>query len=186
MLDISTIKLGKVIKHNGQPYIVTWTQHIKVARGGATLKTKMKNLLDGTVLEWSFNGGDKAEEADLERSKGVFMYKDENESFFMDNQTYEQFTLQNEDIIEQLKFMKDDTPVDIMYFESKPVSITLPTKVALKIVDAPPAIKGNSQGSITKKVILETGAEISAPIFIESGETIIVNTEKGEYVERSK
>jgi len=186
MLDISTIKPGKVIKHNGSPYVVTWIQHIKVARGGATLKTKMKNLIEGNVLEWSYNGGDKAEEADLERSKGVFLYKDDSESYFMDNQSYEQFSLQNEDITEQLKFMKDDTNVDIMYFEGKPVSITLPTKVSLKVVEAPPAVRGNSQGSITKKIVLETGAEITAPLFIESGETIIVNTEKGEYVERAK
>jgi elongation factor P len=186
VLDISTIKNGKVIKHNGDPYVVTWTQHIKVARGGATLKVKMKNLIDGSVLEWSYNGGDKAEEADLERSNGQYLYKDDEMAYFMDNESYEQFGIESETIEGQLKFLKEDTKVDIMYFEGKPVSITLPTKITLEVVDAPPAIKGNSQGTVNKKVTLETGAIVDAPIFIETGERIVVNTEKEEYVERAK
>ncbi len=186
MLDMSQIKLGTVVKMNDHPYVIINTSFNKTAMRKACLITKMRNLIDGSVLEKTFSQGERIEEADLERSKGVFLYKDEDNANFMDNQTYEQFTLPIDQVGDALSFMKENTDVDIMYFESKPVSVTPPIKVTLKVVEAPPAVKGNSQGNISKKVTLETGAIIDVPVFIESDEEIIVNTEKGEYVERAK
>lgn len=185
MLDQSDIKLGTVIKINNAPYVVVSKSFNKTAMRKAYLITKMKNLIDGSVLEKTITQGEKLEEADLERSNGVFLYKDEDNAYFMDNNSYEQFSLSIQDIPDQLKYLKEDTSVDIMYFEGKAVSISLPTKITLKVVEAPPAIKGNSQGSITKKVTLETGAVIDVPVFIESGEDIVINTEKDEYVSRA-
>ncbi len=186
MLDMSQIKLGTVVKLNDHPYVVINTSFNKTAMRKAYLITKLRNLIDGSVLEKTFTQGERVEEADLERSKGVFLYKDEDNANFMDNQTYEQFALPIEQIGDVLSFMKENTDVDIMYFESKPVSVRPPIKVTLTVTEAPPAVKGNSQGNISKKVTLETGAIIDVPVFIESGEEIIVNTEKGEYVERAK
>ncbi|MCC6639113.1 elongation factor P [Candidatus Falkowbacteria bacterium] len=186
MLDMSDVKLGRVVKINNAPYVVINTNFNKTAMRKAYLITKLRNVIDGSVLEKTFTQGEKIEEADMERSKGQFLYKDADFAYFMDNNTYEQFSITRETIEEQLKYMKDNTDVDIMYFEGRPVSVTPPIKVTLLVTEAPPSVKGNSSGNITKKVLLETGAEISAPIFIEHGERIIVNTETQEYVSRAE
>lgn len=185
VLDISTIRLGKVIKLNGQPYLITYSLHFRTAQRRANLKTRLKNLIDGSVLEKTFNSGEKADEADLERSQGSYLYKDEQFANFMDNQTYEQFSIALDQIEEQLKFLKENSPVDIMYFEGKPVSVTPPIKVTLLVTEAPPGVKGATASNVSKKVTLETGVEIDAPIFVESGDKIVINTETGEYVSRA-
>jgi len=186
MLDQSMIKVGSVIKVNDRPFIIFEASRNKTAMRKAYLITRMKDLIDGSVLEKTFTQGEKAEEADLERGTGQYLYKDADNANFMDNKTYEQFSLPISSVAEQLQFMKEDSEIDILYFESKPVSVKPPVKVTLKIVEAPPAVRGNSAGAITKKAVLETGAEISVPIFLESGEDIIINTETGMYVERAK
>ncbi|MCK4553589.1 elongation factor P, partial [Candidatus Parcubacteria bacterium] len=117
--------------------------------------------------------------------KANFMYKDNNEAHFMDNQTYEQFSLPLEQIGEKIKFLKDSTDVNILYFQNNPVSVDLPVKIDLKVISAPPGVKGNSAGSVTKQVELETGANINVPLFVNEGDVIRVNTDTGEYVERA-
>ena len=186
MLDQSSIKVGTVVKHNDAPFVIMTASRNKTAMRKAYLITKMRNLIDGSVLEKTFTQGEKIEEADLERSKGQFLYKDENNAYFMDLNTYEQFSLPLADVSEQLQFLKEDFEIDILYFEGKPVSIKPPIKVKLKVTDAPPAVKGNTSGNVTKTITLETGVEIDAPVFIEQGEDIIINTETGLYVERAK
>lgn len=185
MLNLNEIKVGKVIQVSGEPFLVTRTDHHKMGRGGAVLKVKLKNLINGNALEKTFQGNDKAEEAETGTKKVNYMYKDENEANFMDNETYEQFTLDLESIGDKIKFLKDGTDVNVLYFEGKPVSVELPVKINLKVVSAPPGVKGNSAGNVTKVVELETGAEISVPMFINEGDEIRVNTETGEYVERA-
>jgi len=185
MLSLSEIKLGKLIQIAGEPYVVIKAEHHKMGRGGAVLKTKLRNLINGNVLEKTFQGNDKAEEAETEKRKANFMYKDENAAYFMDNESYEQFDLPLEQIGEKVKFLKEGTDVDTLYFENRPVAMDLPVKMKFKVVSAPPGVRGNSAGSVTKQVELETGATIAAPLFIEEGETIVVNTDTGEYVERA-
>lgn len=185
MLSLSEIKTGKVIQISGEPFLVTKTDHHKMGRGGAVLKVKLKNLINGNMLDKTFQGNDKAEEAETGTKKVNYMYKDENDANFMDNETYEQFTLPLDQIGDKIKFLKDGIDVDVLYFEGRPVAIQLPVKVALKVVSAPPGVKGNSAGNVTKVVELETGAEISVPMFINEGDEIKVNTETEEYVERA-
>lgn len=185
MLSISEIKTGKVIKVNNQPYVITKTDHHKMGRGGAVLKTKLRNLIDGRVLEQTFQGVGQAEEAETETKKANFLYKDAVEAYFMDNENYEQFTLALEDLGEQTKFLKDGTDVSVLYFEGKPVTIQLPIKMDFKVVSAPPGVRGNSAGNVNKQVEIETGALINVPMFIEEGEVIRINTDSGEYVERA-
>ncbi len=185
MLSISEIKIGKVIKVNNQPYVITKTDHHKMGRGGAVLKTKLRNLIDGRVLEQTFQGVGQAEEAETETKKANFLYKDATDAYFMDNDSYEQFTLALEDLGDQPKFLKDGTDVSVLYFEGKPVTIQLPIKMDFKVVSAPPGVKGNSAGNVNKQVEIETGATINVPMFIEEGEVIRINTDSGEYVERA-
>jgi len=186
MLSMNEIKPGKVIKMDDAPYVVTKTQHSKQARSGAVLRVKMKDLLSGSVLEKTFQGGDKAEEADLERGKRAqFLYKDEEKAYFMDQESFEQFELPIDQIELQVQFLSDGENVLYMTFEGKPVALDLKPKVDLKVVEAPEGVKGNSaQGRVTKVVKTESGYEVQAPLFIKEGDIIRVNTETGEYVER--
>lgn len=185
MLSLNEIKIGKLIQIAGEPYVVVRADHHKMGRGGAVLKTKMKNLVTGNVLEKTFQGNDKAEEASVEKKKANYMYKDGTEASFMDNETYEQFTLPLDQIGDKIKFMKEGIDVDVMYFKNQPMSIDLPIKIDLKVISAPPGVKGNSAGNVNKTVIVETGAEVSAPMFINEGDIIKINTDSGEYVERA-
>ena len=185
MLTLSEIKTGKVIKVGDEPYVVAKTDHHKMGRGGAVLKTKLRNLITGNILEKTFQGNEKAEEAETETKKTNFMYKDEDQAYFMDNETYEQFSLPLEQIGEKQRFLKEGTDVDTLYFSDKPVAIDLPIKMDLKVVSAPPGVKGNSAGNVTKQVELETGVKINAPMFVNEGDVIKVNTDTGEYVARA-
>jgi elongation factor P len=184
MLTLSEIKLGKLLKFPDGPYVVIRAEHHKMGRGGAVLKTKLKNLITGSVLEKTFQGNDKADEATTEKKKANYLYKDDHEAHFMDNESYEQFSLPIDQVGDSIKFLKDGIDVDIMYYENKAVAVQLPIKLELKVVAAPPGVKGNSAGNVNKQVELETGATINAPMFINEGDMIRVNTETGEYVER--
>lgn len=185
MLSLSEIKPGKLIILNSDPYLVMRADHHKMGRGGAVLKTKSRNLATGNVLEKTFQGSDKVEEAQTESKKVNFLYRDEENAYFMDNDTYEQFELSINDLGGQEKFLKDGTDVDMLYFDDKPISLELPIKMTFKVTSAPPGIKGNSAGNVTKQVEIETGATITAPMFVNEGDEIRVNTETGEYVERA-
>lgn len=185
MLNFNEIKTGKVIKINNEPYVIVKTDHHKMGRGGAVLKTKLRNLINGNMLERTYQGAEKAEEAETQTKKANFMYKDKDEAYFMDNESYEQFNLHVEELGESAQFLKDGTDVDVLYFESKPVAVSLPIKMDFKVVSAPPGVKGNSAGNVNKVVEIETGAQISVPMFINEGDVIRINTDTGEYVERA-
>lgn len=185
MLNFNEIKNGRVIKLNDEPFIIIKTDHHKMGRGGAVLKVKCRNLINGNILERTYQGSEKAEEAETETKKANFMYKDKDEAYFMDNTSFEQFNLPAEEVGESAKFLKDGTDVDVLYFENRPVSISLPIKMDFKVVSAPPSVKGNSAGNVNKQVEIETGALINVPLFINEGDIIRINTDTGEYVERA-
>jgi len=185
MLSLSEIKIGSLLKINAEPYAVIKADHHKMGRGGAVLKTKLKNLFNGNIIEKTFQGNDKAEEADTETSQANYLYKTETEAYFMNNESYEQFSLPLEQIGDKMKFLKESTDVDILYFQGQPASLKLPIKISLKVISSPPGVKGNSAGNVTKAVELETGVQINAPMFINEGDTVIVNTDTGEYAGRA-
>lgn len=184
MLNFNQIKTGRVIKLNDEPYIIVKTDHHQMGRGGAVLKARCRNLITGNILEKTFQGVEKAELAETETKKASFMYKDKDGAHFMDTKTYDQFNLSLESIGDQAKFLKEETDVDVLYFEGSPVSISLPVKMDFEVVVAPPGVKGNSAGNVNKTIELETGATINAPMFVNEGDIVRVNTETGEYVER--
>jgi len=185
MLSISHIKSGSLIKVSDEPYLVIKAGRHKMARGGAILKVKLKNLITGNILDKTWQGNEKIEQAETSRKKASFMYSDKNEVYFMDSKTYEQFSIAIDQIAEKQKFLKEGIEVDILYFTGKPVAIDLPVKIELKVINAPPGVKGNSAGSVTKLIELETGLKINAPLFINENDIIRINTETGEYVERA-
>jgi len=185
MLSLSEIKIGALLKIADEPYAVSKADHHEMGRGGAVLKTKLKNLLTGNVVEKTFQGNDKAEEAETETNQANYLYKTEIEACFMNNESFEQFSLPLEQIGDKLKFLKESMDVDILYFQGNPASLKLPVKISLKVTSSPPGVKGNSAGNVTKAVQLETGAQINAPMFINEGDMVIVNTDTGEYVSRA-
>ena len=186
MLSLSEIKVGVLIKISDEPYAVIKADHHKMGRGGAVLKTKLKNLINGNILERTFQGNEKTEEAETETSRVSYSYKTDSEAYFMNNETFEQFSQPLEQLGDQLKYLKEGTDVDMLYFQGQPVALKLPIKIGLKVISAPPGVRGNSAGSVTKTVELETGMQVNVPMFINEGETVIINTDSGEYVGREQ
>jgi len=185
MLSLTEIKVGTVITINGEPYVVVKSEHHKVARGGATLKTKLKNLITGNIMERTYQGNDRAEQADVQKRKANYLYKDETFAHFMDTETYEQYSLPVDNLGGKERFMKDGIDVVVLHFEGKPMTVELPIKVELLVTSAPPGVRGNSAGNVTKTAELETGAVISVPMFVETGDVVRINTDTEQYVERA-
>jgi elongation factor P len=185
MYSIAQLKVGTAIKVDGHPYVVTSSQFSKQARGGGVMKTTVKSLLTGNSLPMTFQGNEKIEPADITYSKAQYLYKQDEAYFFMDNETYEQFQFGEDDLGDQGDYLVEGSEVDIQNFDNKPINVKLPPKVDLEVVEAPPAVKGDTaQGKVTKSIKLETGVSINAPIFIKVGDVVRINTETGEYCER--
>lgn len=185
MLSISDLQPGVFLTYNSQPHQVVFSQHSKLGRGGAILRTKLKNLISGAIFEITFKGNDKVDEADIKRSKAQFTYKDGEGYHFMDGQTFEQFTLKADRVGQAGGFLKEGENVDIISWNGQAINVSPPIKVDLKIVETEPGVRGDTaQGSVTKPAVLETGAKVQVPIFMRVGDIIKVNTQTGEYVER--
>jgi len=185
-MDINQLKKkGLILELEGAPYEIISAEHSRSGRGGAFVRTKLKNLISGQTLQKTFDGSNKVEEANVEWKKAKFIYKDGDKFYFMDAISYEQFFLSEKLLERESKFLKQGLEVKILYFQEQPVNIKLPKKVELEVTQAPPAIKGDSATTPNKTVTLETGLEINTPIFISQGDKVIINTEKEEYVERA-
>jgi len=177
-------KTGIVITLNNEPYQVIFSQHSKTGRGQSFVRTKLKNLATGQVLEKTFNASDRVEAANIEKIKANFLYIEEEKVFFMNNQNYDQFFLPLKSLVDKKNFLKEGLEVDVLFFNNNPINVDLPKKVSLKVIEAPPSIKGDSATTPTKTVVLETKAKIIVPIFVKRGDLIKVNTDTGGYVER--
>ena len=184
MLTMTDLKVGRVIDLDDVPYQVVWSDFMRTAQRKPVMRTKLRHLITGQVLEKTFKPGDKIDEADLRRSRANFMYREGDNFNFMDNGSFEQFSFAQQQIGDISNYVKEGEDVDVMNFNDKPVTISLPPKVNLKVVEAPPGVKGDTASNATKRVTLETGYEVAVPLFIKAGETVRINTETGEYVER--
>ncbi len=184
-MDINALKkIGLIIEFEGQPYQILESQHARTAQRRAFVRTKLKNLITGIVKEKTFNTGDEIKEANLEKVKANFLYADQKNLYFMEEKTFEQIFLSRSQVTPKDKFLKEGLEVTILLFKHKPINIELPIKIELKVTQSPPGVRGDSATNIMKKVKLENGLEINAPLFIKEGDIIRVNTESGEYIER--
>lgn len=179
------MKIGTIILYNGEPFQVIWSNRMRTAQRKPVMQTKLRNVITGKVMEYSFKFGERIDEADVSRERANFLYTDDNGTHFMSNETYEQLDFNKDVTAEQEQLLKEGLEVSVLKFNGQPVSIELPIKVSYKVAEAPPGIKGDSGGSVTKKVTLETGLVIDAPLFIKEGETVVVDTRTCEYVERA-
>lgn len=185
MLSINEIKTGRTVILNNEPYVVLRHEHSKMGRAGAVLRTKVKNLITGSVLEKTFQGAEKIEEAEISKSKAQYLYDDAEKFHFMDSATYEQFSLPKKVLANASLYLVEGVEISILNFNGNPVNIELPVKVKLKVTEAPPGIKGDTASGGGKLVTLKTGLKITAPLFIKEEDELIINTEKGEYVSRA-
>lgn len=183
-MDLNDVKLGAIVLMNNQPFQVIWSNRMRTAQRKPVMQAKLRNVITGKVIEYSFKFGEKVQEADVTREKANFLYADGEGTHFMNNDTFETIDLPKDATAEQEQFLKEGTEVQILRFNGKPVSIELPIKIDLKVTEAPPNVTGNSGGNITKPVTLETGLVVNAPMFIKEGDVIRIKSDSGEYVER--
>lgn len=185
MLSYSDITQRKYIVLDGEPYEVLSSAITKKQRQKPTNQTKLKNLKSGKVTEKSFHQSDTVEEADIIKKKVLFIYSHRDEFWFGDvNNAGNRWKVDEEHIGNQKKYLKEKTTIDILLFKEEIIGIALPPKVDLLVTDAPPAVKGNTAQGGNKQITLETGMVLNAPLFINTGDTVRVNTETGEYSER--
>ncbi len=184
MLNYNEIKLRKYIILDGVPYEVVASQVSRKQANKPTNQTKLKSLLDGRVIQKNFHSSEKVKEADIEKKKIKYLYTNKGEYWFCEeNDPSNRFQL-SEDVIEGAKFMKENSLVDAKLFEEEVIGVSLPIKVQLEVKEAPPAVKGNTATGATKQVVLESGATVNTPLFINEGDVVEINTETGEYTGR--
>ena len=186
MYDTSEFRKGLKIEMEGKPYEIIDFLHVKPGKGGAFVRTKLRNMLNGRVLDNTFRAGEKVGRPDLQERQMQYLYKDVDNYCLMDNETYEQIYLSEEQMGESTSFLTENETVNVMFFNEKPIGIELPIFVELRVADTGPGIKGDTASKVTKPATLETGAVIPVPIFINVGDGIKVDTRTGSYVERVK
>jgi len=184
MINVNDFKTGVTITYENNIYQVLEFQHVKPGKGAAIVKTKLKNLRTGSIIEQTFNSGIKVETARVEKIKMQFLYATGDVYTFMNMETYEQVELNASQIANELKFLKESLEVLLFFYESEMIGIELPEKIDYVITETEPAIKGNTATNATKDATIETGMTIRVPLFIEQGEEVIVSTKDGKYVSR--
>lgn len=185
MIDHTQLRKGVRIIIDGQPYEILESMPLKKAQRRVVIQARIKNLITGAVFEKNFHQGDVFDEAELEKFQAKFLYSHKDKFFFCDSKNpSKRFDFAKEKISQVSDFLKPNQIVDGLMFQDKIINISLPIKIQLKVSQAPPGIKGDTAQGGTKTVVLETGKEINTPLFIEEGDIIEINTEKGEYVRR--
>ena len=183
MLSINDLTAGLYVVYENMPYQVLEVRHLHIGRGGSSIQTKLKNLKTGAVLARNFKPSDTFEEAEIIKIKVKYLYNHRDEYWFSDISN-KRFSLTENVLSDIVRFLKSNTEVEAVYFKGSILNITLPIKMDFKVLEAPPAIRGNTAQGGTKTVTIETGASINAPLFINEGDIIRINTVNGEYVER--
>lgn len=183
-MQTSDFRKGLAIKYNGDTYILVSYQFVNPGKGTAFTRAKMKNVKTLKAMEVTFKSGENIEEANMEYKKSQYMYTDGSDYHFMDNSSFEQFSMPADVVGDQSQYMMDGGDVTVVFVDNQPVSLQLPPKMEFKVTEAPPGEKGDTATGGTKLVTIETGATVAAPLFIKEGDKIRVNTDTGEYVER--
>lgn len=185
MGNTQDIKKGVVILFKNEPHLIVEFEHIMPGKGGAFVRTRLKNLQSGKVLENTFKVGEKVDLVDLDKRRVQYLYASGDKFAFMDNATYEQFEVGTDVMAGFEKFLKEGMEVVLLFSDGSPITCDFPKKVSLKVTEAEPGVKGDTaSGRVTKEVTLENGLKIRAPLFIKEGDVLVINTETGEYVER--
>jgi elongation factor P len=187
MAQMSTneIRAGAKLEVEGQPYTVVSNEFFKPGKGQSVNRIKLKHLITGRVVERTFKSGEKLDVADVEEKQMRMLYKEQDGIIFMDESNYEQHKIPQDSIGDTVNWLKEDLLYDIVFYKGQPVTVEAPTFLELKVTETAPGDRGNTaSGRVLKPAVVETGAKVQVPIFIEEGEIIKVDTRNGEYVSR--
>ncbi len=186
MIGTNEFRNGSHIDVEGTIYKIVEFQHVKPGKGGAFVRTKLRRASDGNVIDRTFRAGEKFRPVRTEVHNLQFLYKDGNDAHFMDIQTYEQLTIAEAALADPLRWMKESDQVEVLYIDGSPADVQLPSAVDLEITETEPGIRGNTaSGGGTKPAVLETGAQIQVPLFVNIGDRVRVDTRSGDYVSRA-
>ena len=186
MVYASDFRNGKTFIKDGDPCVVLSFQHVKPGKGAAFVRTKYRNILTGATREDAFNPNDKFPKAHIETKVMQYLYSDGELYYFMDPETYDQIPLQEEQVAEAMKYLRENDEATIKFYKGDAFMVEAPNFVDLEVTDTEPGVKGDTATNVTKAAVVETGATIQVPIFIEEGEIIQIDTRTGEYLGRSK
>ena len=184
-MQVSTaeFKKGLKIQFDGAPYTIVDFQHVKPGKGGAFVRTKLKHMRLGRVIDNTFRAGEKVELVDFEEKRMQFLYKDDR-YHFMDLDTYDQMSLSADEVGDARDFLKENTEVEILFIEGSPVTVELPNFIEIQIAKTDPGIRGDTASGGSKPATLETGAVIQVPLFLNEGDVVKVDTRSGDYLGR--
>jgi elongation factor P len=186
MYSTTDFKKGLKIEIDGAPLVIVDFLHVKPGKGGAFIRTKLKNLLTGRVLDQTFRSGEKFKRPDLVEREMQYLYREDHNFYMMDNETFEQIIITDEQIGDATLFLTENLNVKVLFFNQQPVAVELPTFVELLVADTEPGVRGDTATGGNKPATLETGAVIQVPLFINEGDRVKVDTRTGEYMERVK
>jgi elongation factor P len=185
VISVNDFKTGLTIEVDGEVLQVLEFQHVKPGKGAAFVRSKLKNLRNGNIVERTFRAGETVERAHVENREMQYLYASGNEHTFMDLETYDQITIPSSKLEWELNFLKDNMIVNIQSYQGEIIGISLPNTVELEVVETEPGVKGNTATGATKNARLETGLNVQVPLFINQGDVLIIDTREGKYVSRA-
>ncbi|MSQ77120.1 MAG: elongation factor P [Nitrospiraceae bacterium] len=184
MISTADFRNGVRLEIDGEPFRIVEFQHVKPGKGGAFVRTKLKSYMSGNVLDRTFRSGEQFDEPDLEEREMQLLYATGETYAFMDTKNFEQFTYEKKQLGENADLLKENMIAKILVYEHRPIDVELPIFIELKVVDAEPGVRGDTASGGTKPAVVETGAIIKVPLYMEIGETIKIDTRTRQYVER--
>jgi elongation factor P len=184
MLSTNDFRVGSTFEADGKLVSIVAVEHIKMARAGAVIKAKLRNILDGSIFETSFRSGDKYKVVRIEKAEATYLYRDGDLLHFMDSESYEQVAMNASQLEGVLPFLKEGNPVSVLRYEDKVIGVELPINVELRVTETEPGIRGDTVSASFKPAKVETGANVNVPLFVNQGDVIKIDTRTGSYMER--
>ena len=187
-MPVSTAEFrnGLKIEIDGEPYVIVEFQHVKPGKGGAFVRTKMKSLKSGNVIDRTFRSGEKVDVPELEEKTMQYLYSADKDRVFMDTSSYEQISMSEQQLGESINYLKENMEIKVLYFKGRPINIDVPLFVELAIAKTDPGVRGDTASGGSKPATLETGAIVKVPFYLNEGDVIKVDTRTGTFIERVK
>jgi len=184
VISTNDFRTGLTIEIDGEVYQVVDFQHVKPGKGSAFVRSKLKNMRTGAVIDKTFNAGEKVPKAHIERREMQYLYNDGSDYYFMDMESYDQVGLNKKQLEDAIKYLKENMTIQLLYFKGEPIGVELPNFVELEVVETTPGIKGDTAAGGTKPATLETGVVVQVPFFINVGDVLQIDTRTGHYIKR--
>jgi elongation factor P len=184
MISTNDLRTGLTIEVDGEVYSVVDFQHVKPGKGAAFVRTKLKNMRTGRVVEQTFRAGEKVNRAHIERKEMQYLYREAESIVFMDNETYEQVSITEDQLGDNINYLQENMNIFVLIYNGELMGIDLPHSVELKVATTEPGVRGDTASGATKSATLETGLVIQVPLFVDEGDIVKVDTKTGEYLER--